>query len=208
MGKYSAVKNKYPKFEEEPTYQKLIDDAKLFVLGTLETEGANIQRLAAVFASWDAKKKALFEKYGSKDKTDAEYEVNIYRKALSQLLEEALSNEGMTSVALASGALVYLEDTPIPVVKDKPVAITKLLEEMPELLTISFKGLTKKQYQSLIVWAEKQKLAPDLGIHDQTLKSEVRAAAVAGRPAPAGTEIFFLTQAKLKNGNKSEEESQ
>lgn len=203
MGKYTSIKKDYPEFQEEPTYQALVDDAKMYILGTLNGDGANINRLAAIFASYDAKKKALFEKYGSKDKTDAEYEINIYRKALSQLLVENLEGEGMSSVRLSSGALVYLEDHPIPVVKDKPSTIDKLLEVMPELLTISFKGLTAKQFSSLVAWGEKQKLSPEVGIHDQTLKAVTRERALRGEPTLPGVELFFDTQAKLKNGETS-----
>jgi hypothetical protein len=205
MGKYTDVKRNYPAFEEELSYQQLLDEAKQQLLGTLDGEGANINHLAAIFASYDEKKKALFAKYGSKDKTDAEYEINIYRKALSQLLTEALEDQGLSTVKLASGALVYLEDTPIPVVKDKPAAITQLLDSMPELLTVSFKGLSKRQFQSLIAWGEKQKLSAEVGIHDQTLKATIRDCVLKGRPVPPGTEVFFLTQAKLKNGDSAAE---
>jgi hypothetical protein len=204
MGKYSHVKKKYPAFQEEPSYQQLVDNAKQELLGTLDAEGANINALAAIFSEYNAKKKALYSKYGSDSATDAEYEINIYKKALSQLLVDAFEEQGMSNVGLSSGATVYLEDTPIPVVKDKPAAIAQLLESMPELLTISFKGLSAKQYKSLIIWSEKQKLQPELGIHDGTLKATIRDCVLQGRPVPPGTEVFFLTQAKLKNGASAE----
>ena len=201
MGKYSNLRTKLPAFEEKPEYQELVDNAKLYLLGTLNGEGANIQRLAALFANYKAKKDALYSQYGSKETTDAEYEINIHLNALSQLLVDNFLDAGIKKVELDSGAVVRLDDKVIPVVEDKELAIKHFMETMPEVLTFNFKGVTGKQVKKLIEWAEKQKLGIEVGIHDGTLKKMAKDNAVEGKPNFPGVKPFFLSSAKLSNGS-------
>ena len=100
MGKYSKLRDVIPAFQEEPKYQERVDAAKLELLGTFEGIDANVNRLAELYAEYEAKKAALYAVYQKKSEkvTDVEYELNIYRKALSQLLKEAMENENMDSV--------------------------------------------------------------------------------------------------------------
>jgi hypothetical protein len=210
MGKYSSLRGKLPAFVEKPEYQQRVDEAKQELLGTLEGENANVNRLAALFAEYEAKKAALYATYGKKSEkvTDVEYELNIYRKALSQLLQDAMENENMNFTVLDSGLKVKLDDLVIPVVKDKSLAVEWALENMPELLTITFKGLNAKQFKSLLVWAEKQKLEAGIDFHDQKMKTVSRDRAVQGLPSMPGVEPFFMRQAKLSggvNGSSSDE---
>src|SRR6266436_6492053 len=149
MGKYSHLRNKLPAFIEEESYQQLVDKAKQELLGTLDGEDANASRLAALLVKCEYEKKGLYAKYGSKETTDAEYEINLYRKALSQLLVAALTSQGVEEVRLSSGELVGLSDMAILTIKEKEKAVEWAMKEIPELLTISYKGLNKIEIQKL-----------------------------------------------------------
>lgn len=96
---WQSFKSKIPEFKEDSAYQEKVNDAKLFVLGTLSGENANIDRLAKLFSDRAAEKK----KY-----EDAICDVNVELAALSQLLIEAYENEGIEKSTLASGATGYI----------------------------------------------------------------------------------------------------
>jgi len=208
VGKYSHLRGKIPAFVEEQPYQALVDEKKQELLGVLEGDAANALRLAAQFISYEKKKDALYAKYGSKT-NDAEYEINLYRKALSQLLVDAFTDQGVKGegIRLADG-LVSLDDKPILTIKDKPLAIEWALKNVPEMLTVSYKGLTKKQLDKLAEWGAKNKLDIQVTLDSNTLKALGRDNALQGKPTPPGMGLFLLTQAKVyglsKNGNDEE----
>src|SRR6266851_8233992 len=109
---YRHLRGKIAAFAEEPEYQQLVDEKKKELLGTLDDEDANVNRLAALLVKYERDKKSLYDKYGSRQgesgpkKTDAEYELNIYRKALSQMFVSAAISQGVEEVRLSSGELV------------------------------------------------------------------------------------------------------
>ena len=148
---YKHLRGKIPAFTEEPEYQEKVDEKKQEILGTLDADAANTNRLAALLVKYERDKKALYERYQSKT-NDAEYEINLYRTALSQLLVTALGEQGAEEVRLSSGELVSLDDKAILVIKDKEQSQEWALKNIPELLTISYKGLNAKQIEKLAEW--------------------------------------------------------
>jgi hypothetical protein len=206
--KYAALVKKLPAFGEEPTYQSLVDEKKQELLGTLDGEDANINRLAALFVKYERDKKSLYERYQSKEKTDAEYEINLYKTALSQLFVSACLAGGAEEIRLSTDELVALDYKPILTIVDKPKAIEWALENVPELLTISYKGLNRKQIDALAEWGKKKGLEIEVNINANTLKSMSCDNADKGKPVPDGMKLFGLMQAKvygLNRGNGDDE---
>lgn len=199
--KYRHLRGKIPAFTEEPTYQAKIDEKKKELLGTLEGEDANCNRLAALFVKYERDKKQLYAKYDS-ETNDAEYEINLYRKALSQLMEKAFEAQGIEEVRLTSGELVGLNDMAILTIKDKPKAIEWALANIPELLTVTYKGLNKKQLDALAEWGAKKKLSISVTLDSNTLKTLGRDNVSEGKPIPPGMERTLLTQAKVYGLNR------
>ena len=204
---YRHLRGKLPAFTEEPTYQQKVDEKKQELLGTLDGENANIGKLAAMFVSYERNKKNLYAKYGSKT-TDAEYEINLYRKALSQFLVAALAEQGGEEFRLESGELVGISDTAILAIEDKDKAVEWALKEIPELLTISYKGLNREQIEKLAEWGARKKLTIEVTLDSNTLKALGRENAKQGKPTPPGMKLTLLTQAKvygLNNGSGDDE---
>lgn len=202
---YRHLRGKIPAFQEEPTYQAKIDEKKQELLGTLDGEDANPNRLAALFVKYEREKKALYAKYDS-ETNDAEYEINLYRKALSQLMEKAFEAQGVEEVRLSSGELVGLTDMAILTIKDKPKAIEWALANIPELLTVTYKGLNKKQLDALAEWATKKKLEINVTLDSNTLKTLGRDNVAQGKPIPPGMDRTLLTQAKAYGLNRNGDE--
>jgi hypothetical protein len=199
---YRHLRGKIPAFTEEPTYQTLVDEKKLEVLGTLDGEDANINRLAAMLVSYERDKKRLYEKYDS-ETPDAEYEINLYRNALSQLLVKAFGEQGAEEVRLTTGELVSLDDKAILAIKEKEKATEWALANVPELLTVTYKGLTKTQLEKLAEWGKKNKLEISVTLDSQTLTALGRDNAKQGKPTPPGMALTLLTKATVYGLNKN-----
>jgi hypothetical protein len=199
---YQHLRGKIEAFAEEPSYQSLVDEKKQELLGTLDGEDANVNKLAATLVKYERDKKALYEKYDS-ETPDAEYEINLYRKALSQLLVSAFSEQGAEEVRLSSGELVGLDDKAILTIKDKDKATAWALAHVPELLTVTYKGLTKVQLEKLAEWGKKNKLTIQVSLDSRTLTALGRDNAKQGKPTPPGMKLFLLTQATVYGLNKN-----
>ncbi len=170
-GKYTTLRGKLPAFEEEPAYAAKIEERKRLVVDFTENpEAANVNWLAVRFAAARAEKQRL---------EDQIYDRNIEIEALSQLLVEALEVQSLEKVELSSGALVFIQDTPYPVVKDKA---------------------------ALLAWIKKQRMNDLLGVNYQTLKGLTNERLVAGQPPPPGVECFLKTQARLRGARNGGEE--
>lgn len=204
---YKHLRGKIPAFVEEPEYQEKVDEKKQELLGTLDGQEANTNRLAALLVKYERDKKALYERYQSKT-NDAEYEINLYRAALSQLLVAALGSQGAEEVRLSSGELVSLNDQAILIIKDKDQSQEWALKNIPELLTITYKGLNVKQIEKLAEWGAKHKLEIAVTLDSGTLKALGRDNAKQGKPTPPGMELSLLTMAKVyglgSNGKDAE----
>ena len=204
---YKHLRGKIPAFTEEPEYQEKVDEKKQEILGTLDADAANTNRLAALLVKYERDKKALYERYQSKT-NDAEYEINLYRTALSQLLVTALGEQGAEEVRLSSGELIGLNDKAILVIKDKEQSQEWALKNIPELLTISYKGLNAKQIEKLAEWGAKNKLEIQVTLDSGTLKALGRDNAKQGKPTPPGMKLSLLTMAKVcglgRNGEDAE----
>ena len=169
MGKYTKLRGKVPAFQEESPYQEKINAAKQALIGTESGEGANVNKLAAIFSGIKQLKDSLEDKIS---------EFNVQLEALSQLLCEALEDQQIEKITLASGATGFIQDTPYPVVKDK---------------------------DAVLAWIKKEKMQALLGVNYQTLKGLTNERLVAGKPCIPGTEVFLKTQFRLRNGNNAEE---
>jgi hypothetical protein len=169
MGKYSTLRGKIPAFQEESSYQEKVNDEKLLILGSANDEDANVTRLASLFVAAKQTKDAYEDKIS---------ELNVRLEALSQMIVEHLEGEQIQKVELASGALIYLQDTPYPIVKDR---------------------------DAVLDWIKKQKMQSLLTVHFQTLKAMTSERLVTGKPCIPGTEVFLKTQARVRNGKGSEE---
>lgn len=202
---YRHLRGKLPAFTEEPTYQALVDERKQELLGTLDGEDANVNRLAALLVEKEYAKKALYERYGSSSTTDAEYEINLYRNAISQLFVAAATAQGAEEVRLSSGELVGLDDKAILTIADREKAIAFMLKNHPEMLSIEYSGLNAKQIEKLADWGAKNKVAIKVTINANTLKALGRDNAKNGKPVPEGMSLFLLTKAAVyglgKNGS-------
>lgn len=170
MGKYSKLRGKLPAFEEDASYQARVNDAKQYLLAAENLEAANVNKLAALFAARKAMKDAHEETIS---------ELNVEIEALSQLLVEALEDQNIQKVELASGAVYFLQDTPYPSVKDR---------------------------DALLDWVKKQKMNSLLTIHYQTLKALTSERLVAGQAPPPGVEVYLKTQARIRNAKNEAEE--
>lgn len=204
---YRHLRGKLAAFTEEPTRQEMIDEKKMEIVGTLEGEDANVNRLATLLVSYEQKKKALYAKYDS-ETNDAEYEINLYRDALSQLFVDACTAQGAEEVRLSTGELVSLDDKAILTIKDKEKAREWALKNVPELLTVTYKGLTKVQLEKLAEWAAKNKLSIEVKLDANTIKTLGRDNAKNGKPTPEGMSLFLMTKATVyglgKNGSGDE----
>jgi hypothetical protein len=170
MGKYSKLRGKLPAFENESSYQAKVEEEKTLILDDADNnEDANVTRLSALFATVTEAKRAAEEKVSA---------YNVQLEALSQLIVDALTNQGIEKVSLANGATVYLQDGTYPGIEDE----TK------------FYG-----------WLHKQKMDNLLSLNYQTLKGIVNEYLQSGKPLPPGTRCFLKTQARVRNGNSNEE---
>jgi hypothetical protein len=169
-GKYTKLRGKLPAFVEEVKYQERINDEKQLILADAENPGeANVNRLAALFGVCREAKEQLENEIS---------EYNVRLEALSQMLCEALENQGFDKVTLSSGATGYLQDTPYPVVRDK---------------------------EKVLAWIKKHKMQSLLGVNYQTLKGVTNERLVAGQAPPDGVEVYLKTQFRLRNGNNQED---
>jgi len=169
MGKYTKLRGVLPAFQEESSYQDKVNDEKKLLLAHAENmEDANINRFASLYGAGKAAKDALEEQISA---------INIRLEALSQLLVEAMENQGADKIQLSTGATVYIQDTPYPQVKDR---------------------------EALMAWINKNKMALLLSVNYQTLKGMTNDMLVAGKKPPEGVEVFLKTQARLRNGASSE----
>lgn len=169
-GKYQKLRGKIPAFEQEPTYQAKVDEAKERILGTKSGEFANVSMLASKFADAKRIKDQLEESVSS---------INVEIEALSQLLVSALECEDVQKVELATGALVYLQDSVYPKVEDK---------------------------EKLIKWAKKHGMENLLQLPWQTTRGIATEALTEGRKLPDGITVFLKTEARVRNQRKGDDE--
>ncbi len=136
-GKYAKLRGVVPAFVEEKPYQDRINEEKQKILGVVSGEGANVNRLAALFAAGKAAKDALEEQVSVQ---------NLRLEALSQLLCESLEDQAIEKLTLSSGATGFIQDTPYPQVKDREALYTWGEKEFGkkawrEMLTMNYNTL-------------------------------------------------------------------
>ena len=141
MGKYTKLRGVVPAFVEEKSYQDRINAEKQLLLANAEnSEAANVNRLAALFAAYKAKKDDLESQVS---------DLNVGLEALSQLLCDALTDQSIEKLTLSNGATGFIQDTPYPQVKDKDALMAWIKKnKMQSLLGINYqtlKGLTNER---------------------------------------------------------------
>jgi hypothetical protein len=169
-GKYTELRKVLPAFEEEPDYQKRIDEAKMAILGTDDAEGSNVARLAAIFAEAKREKEVL-EECDSKNCGVCLYCVNVKITALSQLLVHALQDQSLEKVSLSRGGSVFLQDTPYPSVEEK---------------------------DKLMSWIDENEMSAMLTLPWMTLKGICNERLQAGEEVPPGVKVFIKTEARYR----------
>lgn len=167
-GKYSKLRGVIPAFQEETSYQQRVDSWKQGFLCTDDATNVNVNMLARNFAERKADKDKLEERISA---------LNVELEALSQLLVEALEDQNIQKVELASGAICFLQDTPYPVVKDR---------------------------DAVLEWIKKERMQSLLSVHYQTLKAMTSERLIAGKPCIPGTEVYLKTQARIRNARNGD----
>lgn len=114
MGKWKKLKSKLPRFELEPEYRTKVDAAKVALLGTTVAEGANVARLARLFADRKRKKRVLEARIAA---------LNVELEALSQLGIARQEDEETATMKLSGGLTVYVKDEPYTTVEDRTKAM-------------------------------------------------------------------------------------
>jgi hypothetical protein len=171
MGKYASFRSKLPAFEQPKEWQQKVDDFKQEFIGTHEGEHANAAYLAREYAEHDARKKALEEQIAS---------INIMLEAISQLGCEALEEQGLEKVNLASGGYVRIDDRPYTSIEDR---------------------------SAIFSWIKKNKLTDLLSVNYQTLNGMNNERLVSGKAVIPGTRVFIKTKLSVRgvNGSNSDE---
>jgi hypothetical protein len=195
--KYSKLRGAVPAFEEEQPYAEKVSAAKQSILGTLDGANANVERLAAFSLRREATIEALNKNI---------YDCKIDIRACSALLTDALIEQGAESAELASGGKVSIIDTPHPSVKaeDRPKLVEWMIEHSPEMLTLSFKGMSKNELTKLALLAKSKGYVYDLDFNSKSFYAMVGDNILRdmreGKPVstPPAVTFFLDTQAKVK----------
>lgn len=169
--KYASLKTKLPAFTEESEYQQKVDNCKNIILdGAANAEDANAAALAARYERVKGEKDGI---------ESALYETNIELEALSQLLVAAMEADGVEKFTLSSGATVYQNYAPYPVVEDR---------------------------EKLFAWIKAQRMQKLLSVQYQTLRGIVNEMLAAGKPLMPGVSCYLKTSARLLRSRNGSEE--
>jgi len=136
MGKYDQLKGRLPAFQQEPSFQQKVEDAKKKYL---KFEAAN---LIAAF-SLERQNKKNYEEEISKR--------NIELEALSQLLVENFEASGLAKLSLASGETCYTQTEPYSSVADQAVLLAFVKKQkMQNLLSLAWGTMNALNKERLI----------------------------------------------------------
>jgi hypothetical protein len=170
MSKYTALRSRLPAFEQPQAWLDKVNEWKQQFIGTTDGRHANPAFLARAYADVDAKKKELEERI-------AQY--NIELEALSQLGVEALEENGLQKIDLASGGYVSISDKPYTSVENRA---------------------------AIFAWIKKNKLQDLLSVNYQTLSGMNNERLVAGKPLIPGTKCFMKTRLIVRGVGKNGDE--
>lgn len=167
MGKWTKLKQVYPKMPVDATYQQKVDaildsEAPADILSPADKKDLRVRDLS------DHQIEQLYNRARDK-KESLEAQVSIKGleiEALTKLLVDRFEDAGETSKTFDDGVQLGLTDEPYPTVNDSG---------------------------KLRAWVVKQKMTDLLTLNFQTMKSMVKACLADGQPLPDGVDVFMKT---------------
>lgn len=136
MGKYDKLKSKLPAFQQEPTFQAKVDEAKSRYQALEATE------LVRTFNSERHKKKSFEEAIASS---------NIELEALSQLLIQNFEASGLSKLTLESGLSCYQQMEPYSSIQDLQTILAFIKKQkMQNLLTLQWQTMNALNKERLV----------------------------------------------------------
>lgn len=163
---WEGFKGKIPQWEGEGDWMERVRRRKEeFLLGSENTEKleTNVD-IGRFMVGLSARKEEI---------SDEEKEINLNLEALQQILSERFENEGMQSMRLTSGHLLYLQDEPYAKVDDKDKTNQWFVEQdmdvMRQVPWTSLNALVKERMKNL-------------------------------QPLPDGVSVYMKTSVKVRKG--------
>jgi hypothetical protein len=136
MGKYDKLKGKLPAFEQEPSFQQKVDEAKNAFLNCTAIDLVREFNLARQM------KKKHEEKI---------VEANIELEALSQLLVESFEASGLSKITLENGLSCFQQTEPYSSVSDQQALLAFLKKEkMQALLSLAWGTMNALNKERLV----------------------------------------------------------
>jgi hypothetical protein len=136
MGKYDKLKGKLPAFQQEPSFQQKVDEAKSEYLALEPSD------LARTFSSVKQRKKS-FE--------DLISIANIELEALSQMLVENFEVTGLSKFQLSTGETCYQQTEPYSSVMDQEALLAWVKKEkMQALLSLAWATMNALNKERLV----------------------------------------------------------
>jgi hypothetical protein len=173
MGKYKELRDKLPRFEEAGSFHdKVQEERELILSGADNATDANIERLAFLYGS------ARINKHNYEALVTG---MNARLEALSQLIVEALEDQGLEKITFTSGATGYVQDTPHTTIIDEEAFYKAIQRE-----------IGARALDSLLT------------IHHKKLEGITNERLLAGKAPYAGTAVFIKTQFRLLNKGEKE----
>lgn len=136
MGKYDALRGNLPAFQQEPSFQQKIDEAKNQYQALEQAELARIYNL-------ERQKKRLLEAQVS--------EINVNLEALSQILLEHFEATGLSNFQLQTGETCFQQTEPYSSVQDQAALIAYVKKQkMQNLLTLAWQTMNAMNKERLV----------------------------------------------------------
>lgn len=136
MGKYDKLKGKLPAFQQEPSFQQKVDEAKS------QYQALDTPELARTFSSERLKKKQC---------EAAQAMINVELEALSQLLVENFEASGLAKLSLETGETCFTQTEPYSSVSDQAALLAEIKKQkMQSLLTLAWATMNALNKERLI----------------------------------------------------------
>jgi hypothetical protein len=136
MGKYDKLKGKLPTFQQEPTFQQKVDEAKNAY------QNRDMTSLVTMYSSVRQKKETLNDQIAS---------LNIELEAISQLLGQHFEDTGLSKLTLEDGTTCYTQTEPYSSVSDQSTLLAFIKEQkMSNLLSLSWGTMNAMNKERLI----------------------------------------------------------
>lgn len=140
MGKYDALKGKLPMFQQEPSFQRKVEEMR----NRYQAQHGDLltsSELARIFNSVRQIKKKLEEEIST---------VNIELEVLSQLLVENFEASGLSKIQLTTGETCYTQTEPYSSVSDQQALLAFIKKQkMQNLLTLQWQTMNSLNKERL-----------------------------------------------------------